>query len=149
MFRVLAALLVGQGALPDDPTPELPPVSDLRAFLLQTDRAEVRAQCSRWQEHRAGLKNLAESYPLHRALISVWDTESAAQWWFWDQLHNAMVYNDEHIRRLALARLRLHLGDQAYYRGLMPARLPRIDYDAIPLPPVPRPARPGNNKPAS
>ena len=57
--------------------------------------------------------------------------EARACWIAWDLLDDAFAYSDPRCRVEALARLRRHIGLEAYYAGRMPPCVPRARFEEL------------------
>lgn len=140
MFAVVLILLAqAPDRVVEDIDSLLPSLNCLRAFPWT--HGDAMEQEQRHSQHIDWLTRLEESRTVHRDIVQVWRKETEYRLACWANLLGATdPGRSEGARRQALEGLRDLLGEERYFRGVMPRPLPRLDYPALHIPKVMPPA---------
>lgn len=134
MYAIVLMLLAqAPDRIVEDIDSPLPSLNGLRAFPWGHQFAAEQDQ--RHRDHVAWLNRLEESRTVHRDIVQVWRRESDFRAVCWEALGVATdPGKSETARRQALEVLHDLLGEERYYRGIMPRPLPKVDYPALYIP---------------
>ena len=105
-----------------------PDEGDRYRFPPHHETKAAREFNQRYQTH---LRDRMALEPHRAARLAEAMDEARACWVAWDLLDDACVYSDPRCRVEALARLRRHIGLEAYYAGRMPGAVPTRFFEEL------------------